>query len=64
MSARPSIFDLKAIQPLRGHQPRRVDTGVERSETASLGGNLACLIDANAQAGLQPKNSLGCSESR
>ena len=27
-------------------------------------GNLTCRIDANAQAALQPKNTLGCSESR
>ena len=27
-------------------------------------GNLTCRIDANAQAGLQPKNAQGCSESR
>lgn len=26
--------------------------------------NLTCVIDPNAQAGLQPKNTLGCSESR
>jgi RHS repeat-associated protein len=34
------------------------------TRTSDQNGNLTCTVDANAQASLQPKNSLGCSESR
>ncbi|MEI7465732.1 MAG: DUF6531 domain-containing protein, partial [Burkholderiales bacterium] len=48
-----------------GRTTATVDARGFRSEFGyDANGNLVCTIDANAQASLQPKNSLGCSESR
>ncbi|WP_228488065.1 RHS repeat domain-containing protein [Rhodocyclus gracilis] len=54
-------FEIDAL----GRKTAAIDAKGYRSEFAyDENGNLTCSIDANAQAGLQPKNSFGCSESR
>ncbi|WP_232417770.1 RHS repeat-associated core domain-containing protein [Methyloversatilis thermotolerans] len=54
-------FEVDAL----GRKTAAIDAKGYRSELAyDENGNLTCIIDANAQAGLQPKNSFGCSESR
>ena len=54
-------FEIDAL----GRKTAAIDAKGYRSEFQyDENGNLTCTIDANAQAGLQPKNTLGCSESR
>lgn len=54
-------FEIDAL----GRKTAAIDAKGYRSEFAyDENGNLSCAIDANAQAGLQPKNTFGCSESR
>jgi YD repeat-containing protein len=54
-------FEIDAL----GRKVAVVDARGYRSELRyDENGNLTCSIDANAQAGLQPKNAVGCSESR
>ncbi|WP_228487890.1 RHS repeat-associated core domain-containing protein [Rhodocyclus gracilis] len=54
-------FEIDAL----GRKTAAIDAKGYRSEFQyDENGNLTCAIDANAQAGLQPKNSFGCSESR
>jgi YD repeat-containing protein len=54
-------FEIDAL----GRKSAAVDAKGYRSEFAyDEAGNLTCSIDANARAGLQDKNTLGCSESR
>jgi RHS repeat-associated protein len=48
-----------------GRQTALIDASGYRTEYRyDENGNLTCVIDANAQASLRPKNSLGCSEYR
>ena len=54
-------FEIDAL----GRKSAAIDARGYRSEYQyDEAGNLTCTIDANAQAGLQPKNTYGCSESR
>ncbi|MDP2787524.1 MAG: DUF6531 domain-containing protein, partial [Pseudomonadota bacterium] len=54
-------FEIDAL----GRKTAAIDPMGYRSEfTYDENGNLTCTIDANAQAGLQPKNAQGCTESR
>jgi YD repeat-containing protein len=54
-------FEIDAL----GRKTAAIDPKGFRTEFSyDENGNLTCTVDANAQAGLQPKNSLGCSESR
>ncbi len=54
-------FEIDAL----GRKTTAIDAKGYRSEfTYDENSNLTCTVDANAQAGLQPKNALGCSESR
>lgn len=54
-------FETDAI----GRKTAAIDPMGFRSEFSyDENGNLVCMIDANAQAGLQTKNTLGCTESR
>jgi len=48
-----------------GRKKAAIDAKGYRSEFQyDENGNLRCVIDANAQAGLKPKNTLGCTEHR
>jgi len=48
-----------------GRKKATIDAKGYRSEFQyDENGNLTCVIDANAQAGLKPKNTLGCTEHR
>ena len=48
-----------------GRKKAAIDAKGYRSEFQyDENGNLTCVIDANAQAGLKPKNTLGCTEHR
>ncbi len=54
-------FEVDAL----GRKTAAIDAMGFRSEFQyDENGNLTCTVDASAQAGLQPRNSLGCSESR
>ena len=64
MTARRSAPLAKSLQPLRGPNPYTPTNWWNTAPRRRVGGNLTCAIDANAQAGLQPKNSFGCTETR